>query len=202
MSSLLLRAPTPQVVTPIVATYRVQASADDGFTHAAGTGISSALNYLVANHISNTLYNYQSFFLLTPQGQGVPQGKTIQNAKLILTQSSARSASFDTRFAVELADNPTAPTTKPDLQNRTRGTWLVWNTGAPWVVGQVVEVNVTSIVQPVINRSGFGPSSRIMFFWEYATAQNGTNVPNDNHQVYSFDQDPNVAPRLEITYMP
>lgn len=200
----IIAYPTPTitpVAQPVTSVFRVIQGSHDGYSRLGSETISVAGTELVSNDISSTSYDYATVVLFTPDAANqVPKSKTIQSAKLFLTQKANRSSAFPTKIMFEAADNPIFPTNRTDQLGRSKGVVLTWNTNSAWITDQVVQVDVTAQIQAIVNRSGYAAGNRIQWHWEFN--QTGYQE-NNNHQLWSFDGGgAEKAPRLEVTFIP
>ncbi len=204
--ALVIAYPTPTVAAvaqPVTSIFRVIQGTHDGYSANNSTAMNTSAATLVTGDISSTLFDFAAVALLTPDAANqIPKAKTLQTAKLIVTQGAGRSGSFETRVAFEAADNPTFPTSKADHQARVRGTAFLWDTNAAWVTGTVIELDVKTQIQAIVNRTGYAPGNRIQFLWDHSSTTGAGFGVNDNHQLTSFDSNPDQSVRLEVTYLP
>ena len=176
---------------------RPRDSLDDGYSKSSGFNKASVS--LVIGDISSADNDHNSFVLMTlDAGQVLPQGATLVKAELLFTSYGGATNNTDAfRISFQPADNPTAPTSKSDHDGRTRGTVLTWPS-APWSPRDTpYTVDVTSLVQGVVNRTGYN-SGRMLLFIDGQGG--GYGQINNNAQLYSYDGDPTKAVYLQVTY--
>ena len=131
------------------------------------------------------------------QNVGIPQGATVTSARIDFAPASGNSDPVT--FAVRAArvDDASVFTTSTDMSGSTK-TVAVSNWAAPaWVnTNPPVHVegpNVTSLVQEVVNRSGWCGNNAMAFYLEPISG-------SGSRTAHSIDGAPGLQPTLTITY--
>jgi PKD repeat protein len=132
----------------------------------------------------------------------IPQGATINSASI---RYYAYSGSGDTtiRFRAESVDDAVPFTTAPaNLTSRTFGSAYVdWTLPTSWSGGsQHTSPDLTSILQPIVDRSGWGGGNAIVFI-----TQGQPDYPSGSHRVLTFDYTGNTygaALSVDYTWTP
>ena len=123
----------------------------------------------------------------------IPSGAVITNAYIEFTANSSESGGCNMDIYIEANDNASAyQSTSQNLSNRTVYNSLVdWNGVPNWTNNQTYQTpNLSSIVQLVIDRAGWNSGQSLSFLIQ------GT----DRREAFSFEDDPNKAPKLVINY--
>lgn len=125
----------------------------------------------------------------------VPQGATIISADIVFTTDETSSGTTSVTFYGHDTDNaPAFSSTAGDISNRTKTTASVaWNNIPAWnTVGEThTSPDLTSIVQEIVNRTGWTPGNAMAFIIEGS----GRRVAE------SYDGDTSAAPRLRIKFV-
>ncbi|MCX6711761.1 MAG: hypothetical protein NT139_01840 [Candidatus Woesearchaeota archaeon] len=125
----------------------------------------------------------------------ITQGTTITSA--YLTFKAAGTAGTPTNLSIygENVDNATQITSLADFNARTLTTAPVNYVPSTWTTGTVYNsVDISSIIQKIINRAGWSSSNSIQIFWKYVGGTDGTYRIH-----YNLDGTP-YATGLTITY--
>ena len=186
---------------PTKTIFRVLASNDDGYTRSGSTGLNPTDPALYIGNLDSTKYGYQTYARLTLDS-GTPPGKgqAIQSAQLFGTQRGSGSADFPISYFLEAADNPTTPSSADmnPATGRPQAGRVIFNANSAWTAGQVYSVDVTTLVQAVLNRSGYVAGNPFLFRLD----PNSFTYAGENtlHQLHSYDSDPAKALWLEVTW--
>ncbi len=134
------------------------------------------------------------------QNVQIPQGATITQARIDFTSASDESGQASFRIHAEDHDNSPAFTTAAnDISNRSLTSAFVhWNNAeiGAWTSNGVYSTpDLTSIVQEIVNRTGWCGSNALSFI----ISENSTN---SLRQIKSYDDSPNQAPVLHVEYEP
>jgi type IV pilus assembly protein PilY1 len=132
------------------------------------------------------------------QNVQIPQGATITQARLDFTSGPDESSSASFRIRGEDQDNsPAFTTAQNDLANRSLTSALVhWNNAdvGAWTSNGVYSTpDLTSIVQEIVNRTGWCGSNALSFI----IYENSTN---SLRKIKSYDDSPDKAPVLHVEY--
>ena len=131
------------------------------------------------------------------QNIAIPQGATINSASI---RYYAYSGSGDTtiRFRTEDSDNAAPFTTgSANLTSRTFGsTFVDWTLPTSWSGGsQHTSPELASIVQPIVDRAGWGGGNSIVFI-----TQGQPDYPSGSHRVRTYNYGPAYAAVLNVDY--
>ena len=130
------------------------------------------------------------------QGVQVAQGDTISTAWVEFTSRGTQSNPVNISIAGEAIDDaPAFTTTLFDVTNRTRTSALAnWSPGA-WVTGTKYQtVDISQIIQEIVNRAGWTAGNDIVIFlW-------GDGVDTDKRVADTFDSNPALAAKLHIEF--
>jgi Tfp pilus assembly protein FimT len=123
----------------------------------------------------------------------IPQGANITEAYIEFTSESTKSGSYS--FGIEGidVDNVTTFTTSQNFNtfNRTSAS-ATWSGSDAWSSDELkTSPMVTSIVQEIVNRSGWTSGNSMGFVF---------NTGTGDRDAYTYDNDPNKAPNLLISY--
>jgi hypothetical protein len=135
----------------------------------------------------------------------IPQGATITSANIQFTADNlVPSATNVANVFVRGQAIGEAPAfnaaTANDISNRTRtSAGITWSNIAGWGLNEAGAnqrtPDLSSIVQEIVNRSGWSPNNGLAFILE-----NNQSTNNSTRSGYSFDLNPNNAPLLTVTY--
>jgi RHS repeat-associated protein len=169
---------------------------------APGTGTSSRTStHVFAGDSSSTTYDYTSG--LHFGGLSVPAGSTITSAALTLTSDASASAYDATLVTGEAADNAGDFTsdTFTTFNARTRTSASVSWTPTAWTSGtSYTSPDISSVVQEVVNRSGWASGNALNLFWGEDPANAGWGGTNDRLSAYSYDGSSSNAASLHVEY--
>jgi PKD repeat protein len=134
------------------------------------------------------------------QNVTVPQGATINSAYIEYYSYSSGTGDTSIRFRTEDVDNAPAFTTgSANLTSRTFGADFVdWTLATSWTSGtKYTSPDLTTIVQPIINREGWGGGNSMVFI-----TQGNPDNPAGTHRArtYNYSNNSTWAPRLFIDY--
>ncbi|MCP4745687.1 MAG: hypothetical protein GY874_06030, partial [Desulfobacteraceae bacterium] len=127
------------------------------------------------------------------QDVGIGQAATILSASIDFVSNSSCTDATNLVITGEASDDASVfETTDGNLSSRTSTTASVsWNSVASWSTGQTYTTpDLTSIVQEIVNRSGWSKASSMAF------VLSGSGF----RQAYAFEGDQNLAPVLKITF--
>lgn len=135
---------------------------------------------------------------------GIPQGATIIEARITLYVSFDYPAEPNGHVAIGLVQHDNAPRINSLEEHNALasnvGTTIDW--GSPVLINQdapLVSPNLASIVQTVVNRPGFGPTSALQF---HATNVPPSAVSISTRSFWNGVPGPTgTMPRLQITYL-
>ncbi len=149
------------------------------------------------------------WFGLRFQVPTIPQGATITDVTIELnpTTSETNASTIDI-YVLDEDDAPTIPdllnapynvSGLEDLHPTFLSSSVNWVTPAPIVAGNVVStsnVNITSLVQDIINKPGWAPNNYILFVMNTTN----TNGNSDDWRVEAFENSDNDPAKLTIEY--
>lgn len=127
----------------------------------------------------------------------IPQGSTIQSAYLQFQANGSDSSTVNLTIYGQAADNPTTFTaTDESVNGRARTTQSVsWSGVSSWNSGTAYQSpDITTIVQALVNRTGWAPGNSMAFI---LTGDSALNI----RRAYSFDGSSGNAPKLVINYI-
>jgi hypothetical protein len=135
-------------------------------------------------------------------GLPVPQGAEIIDAYIQFTSSAAQSGPVSLEIRAEDSDNAPAFTADPDNLSsraktapRSEGNWVppTWANGER---NENTRVEVTSLVQSIVNRGGWAEGNNIAFFIQRAPSTTGINF----RQAHSRDSGIANSPFLVVIF--
>lgn len=127
-------------------------------------------------------------------GINIPQGATIQSAKITFRANSSQSGASNIQFWGQAADNASAFTTANfDISSRPKtSASFAWNNVPAWTTGAYYATpDLSAIIQEIINRSGWSAGNSLAIITTGA----------GKRDAYSYDGSISAAPLLEITYV-
>ncbi|MEM3077618.1 MAG: hypothetical protein QXW38_08395 [Candidatus Nitrosotenuis sp.] len=126
----------------------------------------------------------------------IAQGAKITSAHLYLQRTAAAGNSFAGIFKGINVDNcaPWATNDRPSQRPKTSATVTYSPSTLAWGVNRYFEIDVTPIVQEIINRPGWASGNALGLVWE----NNQTASTSQTRTVQTFDGNSNRAPRLVI----
>lgn len=127
------------------------------------------------------------------EGVSLPDGSTLTSAVIRVKSSLENSSTPLTRVFIEDADAPDPPTTSVDFDARILTTGVDWSPAAFALDVWYDSPDILSILEPVLDRAGFG--NIVQIFWK----DNGSASGN-YRQVYQYDNLAGDAPKLIIGY--
>ena len=92
------------------------------------------------------------------------------------------------KVGCEAADNPSTPTTKTDLYNRTLSTAYLTNNSVPaWTGGNEYTFDITTSVQEILDRSGWssGNTMAVLIHDNGSTADASRIIAAEEHATYA-----------------
>lgn len=135
---------------------------DDGYINDNGSAFedgSGAETLLRLGASGSDVYNAWARFPTV----AVPQGQTLRTATLTIQSASSQSATLDIEVFFNDADDAAAPTTYADYNSKTTTTAsATFSISSSWSSGEEVELDVTSVVQEVVNRGGWSSGNAMM----------------------------------------
>lgn len=178
-------------------TFRPRAGTDDGYaSEHGGNDFNNGLDFLLLNDISSSNYDGRVWVrLIADSGFTLAPKTQIERAYLYLTKRGG--ASHSARYKVTFAnqDDPPVVSGKSDFDSRSKFSPQVV-TPDYWSTDETQRVDVTSLVQQVVNRPGFSGQRMVLFLLPGVSGWNGDN---NNYQFYAYDSSPSKAPRVEVT---
>lgn len=178
-----------------------QSGADNAGRSFTGSGLITT-NASALGAGSHGGFNEHSVGIRFP-GVDVPQGTTIESATLTLTAFATYDASpnvIKLHVSTQAADNAAALSgTSGDLNttNRPRST----ADAGPWTVTAAVidteySIDVTAIVQEIIDRGGWAALNALVFLLD----THADTTVSEWQDFYSYDGSTTKAPKLQIVY--
>lgn len=129
-------------------------------------------------------------------GATIPPGSTIDSATLSLYIHSATYDDTDVTFFLDDADNSAAlTTTANDFSSRAATTANVVWTATAVGTGWKSPGSLTAVVQEVVSRAGWASGNALTVLMDARTVSN-------NFRFRSYEYDPTLAAKLDITYTP
>ncbi|MFY0675245.1 MAG: hypothetical protein JXQ87_17755 [Bacteroidia bacterium] len=160
---------------------RVSQSSDDAEGPTGVTTTSSDLDFA------------QETVALRFSSLNIPQGATITNASIEFVSESSKSGDYS--FGIEGidVDNVSTFTTSQNHNNFTRTSAnATWSGSEGWSSNELKTTpSLTNIVQEIVNRSGWSSGNAMGFVF---------NTGTGDRDAYSYDNDPNKAPNLVVSY--
>jgi len=173
-------------------TKRVLFSDDD--TYVEGTSNFRDSPELLAG--ANERYHIGARFF----GLSIPQGATIQRARLYLTSSESVYKNMTCRIHADDTDDSEDFRIGELVTDRPRtAASAVWSVTSDqgWVVGrEYSSPELTGLIQEVVNRPGWTENNAISLL---LIAEGGDTVP---HKVYAVEGSADFSPRIEIDFVP
>jgi hypothetical protein len=104
---------------------------------------------------------------------------------------------LSTQIEAESADNAAIFSTKADYTSRVKSSTVVnWNITSAWTDGVAyTSPDITSVIQSVINRSGFASGNSLNLYWQ----KTSSCAINQRRIIYPYNEDHTNAPRLQFT---
>lgn len=170
---------------------QIATGADDGYKYEDLFLANNTVTYF-GNQSGGELDSYFRFIL------DVPQGAVIISAYLeFVSRLDYATTEVSVQIKGEDADNPTVPANVSDFNSRVRTAAIDWNITSAWSAGATYQSpDITSIVQTIVNRSGFSPGNAVQLFVE----NNGST--SDNFRgVETYDTIPADAATLVVNYV-
>lgn len=193
----VMQSPTPTVGLDKTLTFNVLQGSHDGHTR-EGQGLNTGFAQLITGHTDANSYNWRSFMLMTAETIGaIPQGTTLKSAKLVLVQDNNRTNAPDFKITFELADNPALPTGVANMDGKARTAFTTPDYPGPYADGKVVEIDVLSQIQTLVNRPGWQSNKVQAFLDPFYDGYQGSNT---FVAFYSYDGLASNAPKLVVTW--
>ena len=142
-------------------TVYITADEDSIFYNSGGLVTNS--NYLIAGDLNAPTYDYVS--LMRFLDVTIPQGMIIYSAELHLYTQGSYGTDWETKLKGEDADNSEAYTDKANAEARARTEACVDYNPDTWGTGGDKILNVRSIIQEIVNRSGWASGNALTIFW-------------------------------------
>jgi hypothetical protein len=167
---------------------QVGASGDDGYT---GTfGFSAASGCYVSSSGGGPTNSFGRFTNVT-----VPNAATISSADASFTRYSADTGTIDYIIEAYDEDNAAAPTSAGDHNGRARTTANTTGSVSGGAAESTWTVSITSVVQELVNRSGWASGNAQVIVWNHGGVNAFTTLLG-----YGYDLGTSKAPKLDITY--
>ena len=100
------------------------------------------------------------------------------------------------KVGCEAADNPSKPTTKTDLYNRTLSTAYTTNNNvASWTAGTEYTFDITTAVQEILNRAGWASGNTMAVLIQ----DNGSSISAER-QIAAYEHASYAEAKLDIVY--
>lgn len=183
-------------------TLQVAAGADDCLRRLSdGTFLSTYSNFTVGRSDA-TFYGYSSAARFL--NVNVPQGSTINSAYLTLYSVAPRSTSgVKSRLRAEATDNSATFSDKANFDARTWSTAYVnWDNISTWNTSNSYNSpEIKTIIQEVINRSGWSSGNAISIFWD-DLENRSTGGDNLLREAAAYETSTSNAPKLVIDFTP
>lgn len=182
--------------TPVV-TRRIAAGADDASRGA--TQFFPTVGDLDVGKPFGSADGYRSSFLRFTS-INIPKNAIITSAKLTFTARDTLSGTaVNSTVKGEAADNPSAITSNANWDARTKTfASVAWNNIPAWTSGsQYDSPDISSIIQEIVNRSGWASGNALLLFWEDNGSTGGAG-----RTTQSYEANPAQAALLTITYLP
>jgi hypothetical protein len=138
------------------------------------------------------LLHYRNFYLF--RSLGIQGGSTINSAYVTLRAKGKGYLPCYGRHTAKLAINPGPPTKQADVTPKTTA-YVDWRRGSWFTNTNYNSPSHASIVQEVVNQSGFSTSSNILMFDYDNGSSNGYYVIS-----YSYSNSSSYAPKLTVTW--
>ena len=189
-------APDPQA--PVTVRFTIGDGLDDVSYWGASFNASGNSLYMGGQHLTGD----DSRVALRFSGVTVPQGATVQAARLLLRSRSTGTHTNDADVAVsaEAADNAARITSHADYLARARTTSSVaWPIRTTWAwLTEKTSPDIASVVDQVVNRPGWQTGNSLQVFVDNAGSPAGAWREGAAWDYSSG----NYAPQLEVTYVP
>lgn len=177
------------------ASYRVGASADDANVRISNNDQSLSSSTLYLGNDTNSTPRPQSLGIRFTNIQ-VPKDASISSAYLEFTAGDDDNSSIPLNIRMELADNPTIYSDSNKVTNAARS----YSTAVAWTPGNWTDEvtyqspDVSSLVQQIVNRSGWNKGNAMAFELRRSGTATG------RRRAYSYNGSTTKAPRLIINY--
>jgi hypothetical protein len=181
------------LIDPTTTTYTVGASSDDCFVIQSNSTFNAASTNHPCGDYDVTYYDYEGGMRWTVD---IPQGATINSAYLKLVAISLLGSIPTTIIKGEDADDPVTFSNLANYNGRTRTAQSVSWIPSAWTAGiTYTSDNISSIIQAIVNRAGFG--THLVLFWSHALGWGGVQC-----RIYGASWDHAIydPPKLEVTW--
>lgn len=96
----------------------------------------------------------------------VPKNSTINSATWEIAAQYTGTSTIPATVTLEAGDNPAAPTSAADARGRTRTSGVTFDMGGTWDSQSYHSVDITSLVQALVNRTGWVSGNAVLLFWD------------------------------------
>lgn len=175
---------------------QVGQSSDDAHHRLTNDWWSLTTSYLRIGYVSSTDKRYRVGMRF--QNVQVPQGATITSAYLILKAYYTKSGTtVNCKLKGEKSANAATFSTSADFDARPRtDAYIEWNNIGAWTAGvEYQSPDISSIVQEIINQTGWQSGNSMVIFWD-----DDADTSSASREAYSYDGGASSAPKLVINY--
>ena len=168
-------------------------SGDDG--HSKDAGFENNTNYVNLGNDGGTYYD--KMFIRFP-GVTIPAGSSIFTATLTLTAYASLSAGPPSvSIYFNDVDDAVAPISKAELDGLAITTAVVaWDVPSTTADSEYTTPDFSAVLQEVIDRAGWSANNSLTILY-------GTRNNEGGYRSFSsYDRGVDLAPKLEITYVP
>ena len=176
---------------------RVAASTDDAHHRLTTDWYFNTTTYLRIGYVSATDKRYRvgmRFLNIT-----IPKGATILTAIVTLTARYSKSdTTVNCILKGELVADAATFSTSANFDGRARTVASVaWNNIGAWTAGLTYDTpSIVSIIQEIVNQAAWASGNDLVVFWD-----DDADTSSASREAVSWDQDPNTAPLLVVTYI-
>lgn len=186
------------IKTSLSSTFTPKVSSDDGYYYDGSSSLSTTSDNIYVNYVSSSS-GVRRYIVRFPDVI-IPQGATITSARLTGLSNSNNNQTGVEPINVEAydADNITPLCTSTSCPKPTYSLTspIVWNVGTiPKASGGRVGVDVTSLVQTVVNRAGWLGKNALAL-----RLSNSTTTHNDNAVLSTVDEALSKAMNLSVSW--
>lgn len=129
----------------------------------------------------------------------IPPGSTINSALIRFEADEANTDAFDTTIQADDSDNPSTYSSSSDVTSATLTSQSTSWTTSSFSEGDMVDTaSIVSVVQEIIDRSGWANNNAMIFHIQYDGASMGEEFVRFSAEDHTAD----IAPRLRVTYTP
>lgn len=186
-------APKPQVAATVSSDFYILSSGDDLMVWPGS--MFSSTNTVVRLGTGSTGGDYSGAFRF--QNINIPKGSTITAAYIkFKSLEDNAGTTVNSKIRAEAADNATQITSYANYYARTRTSAQITQTLPTWYLNTWYQsLDIKSVVQEVINRSGWASGNAVNIFWE-----NNSSTAAKSRAAYSYDQGASYAAILHVEY--